>query len=110
LGVEKSSPKIWHICVIFTENNYPVDKNSPNLVTLLLINSTLGKTLPDFSWRDKLKGGHIPMYVYQTTKNTNGNKIDQHMYYIARPSKIYPNWDFGFQDMPSGNPALQSTC
>jgi hypothetical protein len=25
---------------------------------------------------------------------------------IARPSKIYPNWDFWFENMPSGNPAL----
>jgi hypothetical protein len=25
---------------------------------------------------------------------------------ILRPSKIYPNWDFGFENKPSGNPAL----
>jgi hypothetical protein len=24
---------------------------------------------------------------------------------IARPSQIYPNWDFGFENIPSGNPA-----
>jgi hypothetical protein len=24
---------------------------------------------------------------------------------IARPSKIYPNWDFGSENIPSGNPA-----
>jgi hypothetical protein len=24
---------------------------------------------------------------------------------IARPSKIYPNWDFWFENIPSGNPA-----
>jgi hypothetical protein len=23
---------------------------------------------------------------------------------ISRPSKIYPNWDFGFEKIPSGNP------
>jgi hypothetical protein len=23
---------------------------------------------------------------------------------IARPSKIYPNWDFWFENIPSGNP------
>jgi hypothetical protein len=23
---------------------------------------------------------------------------------IPRPSKIYPNWDFGFENKPSGNP------
>jgi hypothetical protein len=27
---------------------------------------------------------------------------------VARPSKIYPNWDFWFENMPSGNPALGS--
>jgi hypothetical protein len=25
---------------------------------------------------------------------------------VARLSKIYPKWDFGFENMPSGNPAL----
>jgi hypothetical protein len=25
-------------------------------------------------------------------------------YTIARPSKIYPNWDFWFENIPSGNP------
>jgi hypothetical protein len=24
---------------------------------------------------------------------------------IPRPSKIYPNWDFWFEKIPSGNPA-----
>jgi hypothetical protein len=24
---------------------------------------------------------------------------------ISRPSKIYPNWDFWFENIPSGNPA-----
>jgi hypothetical protein len=23
---------------------------------------------------------------------------------ISRPSQIYPNWDFGFENKPSGNP------
>jgi hypothetical protein len=23
---------------------------------------------------------------------------------VERPSKIYPNWDFGFENIPSGNP------
>jgi hypothetical protein len=23
---------------------------------------------------------------------------------VARPSKIYPNWDFWFENRPSGNP------
>jgi hypothetical protein len=25
--------------------------------------------------------------------------------YLARPSKIYPTWDFEFENIPSGNPA-----
>jgi hypothetical protein len=25
---------------------------------------------------------------------------------ILRPSKIYPNWDFWFENKPSGNPGL----
>jgi hypothetical protein len=29
-------------------------------------------------------------------------------FYILRPSKIYPNWDFWFENMPSGNPAWQA--
>jgi hypothetical protein len=27
---------------------------------------------------------------------------------IARPSKIYPNWDFWFENVPSGNPGRES--
>jgi hypothetical protein len=26
---------------------------------------------------------------------------------IARPSKIYPNWNFWFENMPSGNPDVE---
>jgi hypothetical protein len=48
----------------------------------------------------------------------NGHKIDQMakniphgqkyitISAIARPSKIYPNWNFWFQKLPSGNRAL----
>jgi hypothetical protein len=25
-------------------------------------------------------------------------------FFIARPYKIYPNWDFWFENKPSGNP------
>jgi hypothetical protein len=28
---------------------------------------------------------------------------------IARPSKIYPNWNFWFENKPSGNPDLMYT-
>jgi hypothetical protein len=27
---------------------------------------------------------------------------------IARPFKIYPNWDFLFENMPSGNPDVKA--
>jgi hypothetical protein len=40
-----------------------------------------------------------------------GRKVDksalkqyEHLLHIARPSKIYPNWDFWFENTPSGNP------
>jgi hypothetical protein len=28
---------------------------------------------------------------------------------IAKPSTIYPNWDFGFENIPSDNPALMTS-
>jgi hypothetical protein len=33
------------------------------------------------------------------------SKIHPH-FSIARPAKIYPNWNFWNQNIPSGNPAL----
>jgi hypothetical protein len=40
------------------------------------------------------------------------NKIDQLAIkytnlFHCKTLKIYPNWDFGFENMPSGNPAKQ---
>jgi hypothetical protein len=37
----------------------------------------------------------------------NRRKIDQMVikYTKTRHSKIYPNWDFWFENIPSGNPA-----
>jgi hypothetical protein len=29
---------------------------------------------------------------------------------MTRPSKICPNWDFLFENIPSGNPAIKATC
>jgi hypothetical protein len=29
---------------------------------------------------------------------------------ILRTSKIYPNWDFGFENKQSGNPVPRQTC
>jgi hypothetical protein len=39
----------------------------------------------------------------------NGRKIDQMAIKstITRPSKIDPKWDFWFENIPSGNPALE---
>jgi hypothetical protein len=29
---------------------------------------------------------------------------------LARHSQIYPNWDFWFENIPSGNPAANEYC
>jgi hypothetical protein len=56
--------------------------------------------------------------IYQMTTNIPnghklpipiGRKISKRLQNIptssvARPSKIYQNWDFGFENIPSGNP------
>jgi hypothetical protein len=62
-----------------------------------------------------IKWGKIYRKTIKYTKWTqnipNDHKID-HMatniptFSIARPSKIYPNWTFGFENMPSGNPVV----
>jgi hypothetical protein len=46
--------------------------------------------------------------IYQMAiKKPNGHKIYQMgiKYSIARPFKIYPNWDFWFENIPSSNAA-----
>jgi hypothetical protein len=43
-------------------------------------------------------------YTKWTWNISNGRKIDQMVFSIARPSKIDPNWDFWFENKPSGNP------
>jgi hypothetical protein len=75
--------------------------------------------LPDFSWSKIPKGGKIYQITTKYTKRgkniPNGHKIfpiDQIVIkytkiFLARPSKIYPNWDFWCENKPSGNPALQ---
>jgi hypothetical protein len=40
----------------------------------------------------------------------NGDKIYQHLSFIARHSKIYPNWDFWFENVPSGIPVQKQKC
>jgi hypothetical protein len=37
-------------------------------------------------------------------KYKNGQKIPTSS--IAKPSTIYPNWDFWFENMPSGNTGM----
>jgi hypothetical protein len=48
------------------------------------------------------------IYVYQTAVHRidqNGHKIYQQLtLQFARPSKIYPNWNFCLENKPSGNP------
>jgi hypothetical protein len=69
--------------------------------------------LPDFSWHNAPKRGEI----YQTTRNlTSYLNIYQIVimhskwalniptFSIQIPSKIYPNWDFWYENIPSGNP------
>jgi hypothetical protein len=68
--------------------------------------------LPDFYWYDIPKRGkYNKLHLPKLPQNiSNGNEIDQMAIKmptssIARPSKIYPVWDFWFGNMPSGNPA-----
>jgi hypothetical protein len=50
------------------------------------------------------------IYTKWTENKLNGNKIDQiwtenrPTSSIAKPSKIYPNCDFWFENVPFGNP------
>jgi hypothetical protein len=66
-----------------------------------------------YSFRSEIASG-LPDFLgpkYQMDKkyfqwpqnSPNGHKIYQD-FSIARPSKIYPNWDFWFENKPSGNP------
>jgi hypothetical protein len=44
-------------------------------------------------------------YTNDSEINQNGHQNYKHMYFMASHSKIYPNWNFWFQNMPTGNPA-----
>jgi hypothetical protein len=74
--------------------------------------------LPDVSYYNIPKRGEICIPVaHKITKwqwNTctewpknipHGQQIHQHIYYIPKHSKVYPNWDFWYDSIPSGNPA-----
>jgi hypothetical protein len=47
-----------------------------------------------------------PQNIPISGKKTIGHIIHIPTSFIARPSQIYPNRDFWFENMPSGNPAL----
>jgi hypothetical protein len=73
--------------------------------------------LPDFSW-------YVIPKPYKSTKCTqnvpNGHELSQMSLKYSkwpsniltisnlRPYKIFPNWDFWFENKPSGNPGLNS--
>jgi hypothetical protein len=65
--------------------------------------------LPDFSWHNIPKRGNMYIPNCQSItqwpyKIPNGHKMYQHFPLYLRPSKIYPDWDFWFEKIPSGNP------
>jgi hypothetical protein len=46
-------------------------------------------------------------YSKMTSRLPNGHKMYQRKYIkilIPRPSEIDPNWDFWYENLPSGNP------
>jgi hypothetical protein len=71
--------------------------------------------LPDSSWSKHTKMGKMYQMATNNTKRPqimpNGCKIFKMVIKnilkrsIARPPKMYLNWDFGFENKPSGNPA-----
>jgi hypothetical protein len=49
------------------------------------------------------------MYYAKWPKNIpNDHKIHVTKFSIQRPSNIDPNWDFWFENKPSGNPGFES--
>jgi hypothetical protein len=48
------------------------------------------------------------VYAKRSHKIPNGHNIYTPTSFIAIPSKIYPNWNFWFENKPSGNPASLS--
>jgi hypothetical protein len=66
--------------------------------------------LPDLSqYNIPKRGKTYQMNIKYTMWSQNGqnhHRKYQHMYSIARPLKIYPNLDFWFENIPSGNTAF----
>jgi hypothetical protein len=64
----------------------------------------------DTIYQNEGKYTKLPQHYQMAIKYTkwpynfpNDNKIHLH-FSIPRPAKIYPNWDFWFENKPSGNP------
>jgi hypothetical protein len=53
-------------------------------------------------------GGKYTKLPQNIPSGLNGRKIDQMVIKYTKifPSKIYPNWDFWFENKPSGNPGF----
>jgi hypothetical protein len=70
-----------------------------------------GAGLPDFSWSKHTKTGNIKQitvnYIYQMAGKYFKWSSNVTTFSIQRPSKIYPNWDFCYENQPSGNPGLE---
>jgi hypothetical protein len=69
--------------------------------------------LPDFSWHNIPKQGKISQTAPKLPNSHNIYEMaviyfkwphNVPTFSIPRPSKIDPNWDFWYENMPSGNP------
>jgi hypothetical protein len=69
--------------------------------------------LPNFSWHNIPKLGEIHQIstkypkgktMYEMAEIYSKWSKNAPAFSVPRPSKIYPNWDFWFEDIPSGNP------
>jgi hypothetical protein len=78
-----------------------------------------GAGLPDFCWYNIPKRGkytkrpqNVPKdhKIYQMVGKLTECPLDILTSSIERPSKIYTNWDFCFENRPSGNTAKGSTA
>jgi hypothetical protein len=58
-----------------------------------------------YRWPQNLPNGHK---IYQMAGKLIKWPQNRLTFSIARPSKICPNWDFWFENMPSGNPGLDT--
>jgi hypothetical protein len=62
--------------------------------------NTCASGLPDCSWFDFTKSGENIPKDHKITKWP----YNMPTFSISRHSRIYPNWDFWFENIPSGNP------